>query len=524
MLKFSLRPFLIFMYTLLVIAGVAFADTEPTGSASQEEMKSAQSADTYETQKKQLLDEQEELLQKLKKRLRQSVNELGKIQDSISEFQFDIAETEARVIQLDAQIANVDRQIARAEEQMINVTRQIEEKELEIGALMDELSIKELQIEDQVDVLKEYLRFLYFQESTFYDPRTSEFNLIKLLLDDERFSENERRLNSLNRFEIQGASILERLNLLKENLEIEQQNVEVKRLSLKMLRKTVNDHKINLEALKAGKKRLLIETQGKQYVFERLVEKETAQDEQIAQEISTITLNIHALDSALAKMKVAGTPEELEEAVKIRDEILELKKRASLGDLGEGSAQMRWPLSPYRGLTAYFDDAGYRSRFGVNHYAVDIRAPHGSPVFAAADGIVMKTIGKDSDDIGYHYVLIAHRGGFQTLYGHVSKILIEEGQFVRQGDMIALSGGTPGSTGSGYRTTGPHLHFEVYLFGAKVDPLEYLPLSPLPLKYVPQDKIKKLYEEQLKVTAEHEENSKLPEETRLIVPMEELND
>jgi murein DD-endopeptidase MepM/ murein hydrolase activator NlpD len=64
-------------------------------------------------------------------------------------------------------------------------------------------------------------------------------------------------------------------------------------------------------------------------------------------------------------------------------------------------------------------------------------------------------------------VVIDHGSALATLYGHQSKILVTLGQQVRQGDVIGLVGSTGNSTG-------PHLHFEVRLFGTPVDPLAYL--------------------------------------------------
>lgn len=93
---------------------------------------------------------------------------------------------------------------------------------------------------------------------------------------------------------------------------------------------------------------------------------------------------------------------------------------------------------------------------GTHGYnGVDFGAPIGTHVVASASGevIVAKDASKWNGGYGY-YVVIKHGNGTQTLYAHLSEILVEVGQTVTQGELIALSGNTG-------RSTGPHLHFEV---------------------------------------------------------------
>ncbi len=134
--------------------------------------------------------------------------------------------------------------------------------------------------------------------------------------------------------------------------------------------------------------------------------------------------------------------------------------------------QLTWPVEPELGISAHFDDDGYKAHFGMEHHAIDIPVAQGSIVGAAADGVVSKVT---DNGMGFSSLIIRHDGGFATLYGHVSGFLVQEGQHVRAGDPVALSGGQPGTKGAGRMTTGSHLHLELLKNGIQVDPLNYLP-------------------------------------------------
>lgn len=122
-------------------------------------------------------------------------------------------------------------------------------------------------------------------------------------------------------------------------------------------------------------------------------------------------------------------------------------------------------------------EADIRSGFGYRrdpfksrsafHSGVDFEAKLGQPVYATADGIVEKA--------GWYHsygntVIIKHENGYQTLYGHLTRINVKEGQRVKSGDLV----GKAGSTG---RSTGTHLHYEIIKNGKKLNPSKFLSLK-----------------------------------------------
>jgi len=117
-------------------------------------------------------------------------------------------------------------------------------------------------------------------------------------------------------------------------------------------------------------------------------------------------------------------------------------------------------------ITTRFGEPG-SDWIGGYHMGIDLGAPFGSPVVAAAAGLVEEANGDNSHGYGNH-VLIAHGYGYETLYAHLSRIMVRSGEHVAQGQLIGYVGQ------SGY-AFGPHLHFEVRRNGEKIDPEPLLP-------------------------------------------------
>jgi murein DD-endopeptidase MepM/ murein hydrolase activator NlpD len=107
------------------------------------------------------------------------------------------------------------------------------------------------------------------------------------------------------------------------------------------------------------------------------------------------------------------------------------------------------------------------------HYGMDFTAPTGTEIFATGNGIV-KEAGRDA---GYgNTIIIDHGYGYETMYGHLSRIMVKIGQTIKRGDIIGLVGSTGASVG-------PHLHYEVSKNGQKVNPQNYYFQDLNPMEY-----------------------------------------
>ena len=129
---------------------------------------------------------------------------------------------------------------------------------------------------------------------------------------------------------------------------------------------------------------------------------------------------------------------------------------------------MCWPSAASSYITSPF---GYRIHpiYGSYkfHTGIDIGAYGGSNILAANSGRVM-TVVYNYGTTGYGcYVMVDHGGGIVTLYAHCSAILVQVGQYVERGQVIARVGTTGASTGN-------HLHFEVRVDGQYQEPLQYV--------------------------------------------------
>ncbi|WP_239615444.1 peptidoglycan DD-metalloendopeptidase family protein [Cohnella mopanensis] len=183
------------------------------------------------------------------------------------------------------------------------------------------------------------------------------------------------------------------------------------------------------ESMKLGQQKVLHEgSEGKQQVTYKLVKRNGSliEEEQIAKKV---------LVAPVATVILKGTKV-------IR---------------GEGSGKFSWPVLGAR-ISSY-----QGARWGRLHKGIDIT---GKKNILAADEGVIEFAGYKSGGLG-NAIIINHNNGFKTVYGHMKSVNVKKGQIVEKGDVIGIMG----STG---RSTGTHLHFEVYLNGNLKNPTSYL--------------------------------------------------
>ena len=187
----------------------------------------------------------------------------------------------------------------------------------------------------------------------------------------------------------------------------------------------------------------------------------------LAQEVSTaygVRKQLAGSADLVAEAPLVPTMHEtLEEYSYLRTTNLARRQRNIFSDLNTNVLPSVWPVNGRL-------EGGYGKRNdpfsgeGAMHTGVDISAPKGTPVRAAADGVVLRA----GWNGGYgKCVIVDHGHGYQTWYGHLSRMDVIEGQPIRQGEVV----GAVGSTG---HATGPHLHYEVRVGATPVNPYRFL--------------------------------------------------
>lgn len=377
---------------------------------------------------KNVIDQMNETIGKKKEEITQIKSQMEAYQRAI-----ELKRREAVTVQNELSI--VENRIAKTELDIEANLLEIEATNLEIGDIKFQIQEKSIKMMRQRELIGEFIRALHKT-----DQRTS----IDILLTESTLSDFFNDVQSIEDSQRQLAKSLDMVRALKADLEKREGEESLKKAHLEEMQRQLEMAKAELGEQKIAQAVLSeqISVSESRYRYELA---------QLQKEARNINADIAATENRLRKT--------------LDDD--------RLRKLSGGTGGWGWPVSPLRGITAYFHDPDYPFRNIFEHPAIDIRAAQGTPIRAPKGGYVARA---KNAGLGYSYVMLIHDGDISTVYGHVSSIVVQEDTYVEKGDIIAYSGGKPGTAGAGNLTTGPHLHLEFRLDGIPVNPLNYLSL------------------------------------------------
>lgn len=425
----------------------------------------------------------ETFVDNLKHELRVLEKDLVDVSNSTFDVEGRIGTVHAMAETLKEQLDNLDAQIENTTSLINNVAVQINEKETSLMILYDDMEEKSISLENQKKMLMDYLKIVYQQENAITDTTsdTTEISIAKLLLSDGSIGDMLTEVRYLNILEKQGHEIFDRLEALFDEMKDDERVLNAEKAKLALLRMRLGEEKHSLDIQKAAKSALLKQTKGEETIYRELLEQNILEQNELEENIRVLRDSLDFLEKERRRLGDSFDPMAYNGLLSAEKTSVYEYINATKDDGSDFI--MEWPVPFEKGISAYFRDPSYVAVFGVRHNAIDVRVPQETRIKAPADGVVYQV--KDSG-MGYSYLMIAHKGGFMTVFGHVSEFFVDPGEKVYEGQTVALSGGMPGTKGAGLMTTGPHLHFELLKGGKYVDPLYYLPLDHLPMEGLPE--------------------------------------
>ncbi|MBE7058025.1 MAG: hypothetical protein E7387_02855 [Ruminococcaceae bacterium] len=357
--------------------------------------------------------------------------------------------------EIESQISNQEYQKTEIDKQLASLKNQIEEQKKLDSAITSEMAavLKQKQQEkDKLNQMLEDLDYIYKQIDEYYET-----------IQQAEISYNEALSKFFTRTKIMYQ--YSDYNLLK--LFVESKDyfdfVNREKLFLKMMENDKKDleelliMKSDLENKKKIQEQFMLDT-------ELLIAEKNAVIEAIENNEKDIYAKLEASREAIDILE-AQEQAMIKESENIKNKIQELEKQYS--DNSYSDSGLIWPSRSSTYISSYYGWRDVHPIYGNGrmHNGIDISAAHGTDIIASADGAVSLVL-HDEDGYGW-YIVLYHGDGISTLYAHCSKVIVKEGQTVKQGQVIGLVGTTGASTG-------PHIHYEVRVNGTPKNPLEFI--------------------------------------------------
>ena len=342
------------------------------------------------------------------------------VQRQMEEEKEALKQSQKQFSSLSEQVKYLEDQIALVERELNILSNNLKGAEQLCREAEEELTLVENELQQKIEFFKERLKQIY---------QNGDVNLLEVITQSTSFTDFLVRFELLKKIAEQDMKMVEEIDRQRLLAEEKKAELEKKRDYVALLKKQ-SEAKVTQLAAQRSEQQVLLDN--------------------VRYEKSTI-------ERALAELE--------KDSELLGNKIRELQLSRARGGLVAPTGTFHWPTPGYTRITS---DYGMRKhpilRISSMHTGVDIAAPNGSKAVVGELGEVIYTgwFG------GYGWtVVVYHGGGISSMYPHLSRITVKEGQIVTRGEQVGL-------VGTSGLSTGPHIHFEVRQDGTPVNPWPYL--------------------------------------------------
>lgn len=375
-----------------------------------------------------------------KKKVSSMEEEKKKVESTLKELEGKKSDTAAYVKELDRNLSALAGELTKLEGDISQKEEQIEEAKVE-------LETAKITENRQYEDMKLRIQYMYENGQT---------GLLESMMQSESIAELLNRAEYASQITSYDRKMLEEYRKTRQEVALKEEALKTEHQELLTLQDSTKAKQSSVKTLMASKEAELASYETKIASAQGEIDQYNADIKAQEEHMARVEAEIRRKEEEARKAEEARRAEEAK------------KNQSSAGGdstVKKGNTNFIWPCPASGWISSAFGDRSSPTEgASTNHKGIDIPAPSGSSIVAAADGkVVISTYSYSAGN----YIMIDHGGGLTTVYMHCSQLLVKEGETVKQGQTIAKVGST------GY-STGPHLHFGVRSGGSYVNPSGYV--------------------------------------------------
>lgn len=403
-----------------------------------------------------------------------------------------------KITSLEFSIKQIDSDINDALVKINKINNNIIQTKEDIQINEKTITILKKKISENMEILLEYLIYIYKKGNTVYKD-TEIDNLKSILLNEENISDIINDLYFKWIIQVTWKKLIDNHRKYISELYMKKVQLDKQEADLKKLRKMWIIEKKALDDKKLFKERILTISKWQQSFYSKFVNEKLELEKTLQLKVFKEKIRFNSIRDGILKKyncTYVDISQNTAESRALTWKCLDINKmiysESKLGDTSEDWINFfNWPVEPTRWISALYHDPEYKKDFWSEHEAIDIPTAQWTPIKAPADWYVIFIQPPTSWD--YAYIALKHYNWYMTIYWHVSNVYVKEYDNVRAWDVFAESGWEFGTFGAWYLSTWPHLHFEVFKDKEYIDPFSVLDLSYIQFAKIPEKYKNKFY-------------------------------